>query len=88
VFFCAALTGGGPKIIRGVIEGFTNYFALHPEVSLVNQEMVVKHHAAGNRVNVWTVNEESVMMKLLSMGVDGLITDKPDIAKKVIGLRN
>jgi glycerophosphoryl diester phosphodiesterase len=23
-------------------------------------------------------------MKLLSMGVDGLITDKPDIAKKVI----
>jgi glycerophosphoryl diester phosphodiesterase len=83
----AALTGGGPKIIRGVIEVFTNYFALHPEVSLVNQEMVVKHHAAGNRVNVWTVNEESVMMKLLSMGVDGLITDKPDIAKKVIGLR-
>lgn len=82
----AALTGGGPKIIRGVIEVFTNYFALHPEVSLVNQEMVVKHHAAGNRVNVWTVNEESVMMKLLSMGVDGLITDKPDIAKKVIGL--
>ncbi len=83
----AALTGDGPKIVRGVIEVFTNYFALHPEVSLVNQEMVVKHHAAGNRVNVWTVNEESVMMKLLSMGVDGLITDKPDIAKKVIGLR-
>jgi glycerophosphoryl diester phosphodiesterase len=49
--------------------------------------MVDKHHNAGHKVNAWTVNEESVMMKLLSMGVDGLITDKPDIAKKVIELR-
>lgn len=80
----AALIGGGPKIARGIIEAFTDYFALHPEVSLVNQGVVDKHHAAGHQVNVWTVNEESEMMKLLSMGVDGLITDKPDIAKKVI----
>ncbi len=82
----AALTGGGPKILRGVVEAFTDYFALHPEVSLVNQGMIDKHHAAGNKVNAWTVNEESEMMKLLSIGVDGLITDKPDIAKKVIEL--
>jgi glycerophosphoryl diester phosphodiesterase len=83
----AALIGGGPKIVRGIIEEFTDYFALHPEVSLVNQGVVDKHHAAGHKVNAWTVNEESVMTKLLSMGVDGLITDKPDIAKKVIELR-
>ncbi|MBE9479756.1 MAG: glycerophosphodiester phosphodiesterase [Chloroflexi bacterium] len=82
----AALTGGGPKILHGVIEAFTDYFALHPEVSLINQGMIDKHHNAGYKVNAWTVNEESEMMKLLSMGVDGLITDKPDIAKKVIEL--
>ncbi len=82
----AALIGGGPKIVRGVIEVITNYFALHPEVSLVNQGMIDKHHSAGNKVNAWTVNEESVMMKLLSMGVDGLITDTPDVAIKVIEL--
>ena len=82
----AALIGGGPKIVRGIIEVFMDYFALHPEVSLVNQGVVDKHHAAGHKVNAWTVNEESVMMKLLSIGVDGLITDRPDIAKKVIGL--
>ncbi len=83
---CAAIIGGGPKIVRRLIEAFTNYFALHPEVSLVNQGMINKHHSTGNKVNVWTVNEESDMKKLLSMGVDGLITDKPDIAKKVIEL--
>lgn len=80
----AALIGSGPKIVRGIIERFTDYFALHPEVSLVDQRMVDNHHNAGHKVNVWTVNEESVMMKLLSMGVDGLITDTPDTAKKVI----
>jgi glycerophosphoryl diester phosphodiesterase len=80
----AALAGSGPKIVHGIIEVFTDYFALHPEVSLVNQGMVNRHHDAGHKVNVWTVNEESMMMKLLSMGVDGLFTDTPDTAKKVI----
>ena len=80
----AAIIGGGPIIVRGVIEAFTNYYALHPAASLVNQGMIDKHHAAGNKINVWTVNEESEMKKFLSMGVDGLITDQPDIAKKVI----
>ncbi len=83
----AALTGGGPKIIRGFVDAFTDYFALHPEVSLVNQKVVEKHHNAGHKVNVWTVNEKHVMMKLISMGVDGLITDAPDTAKKVIDNR-
>ncbi|TET98267.1 MAG: glycerophosphodiester phosphodiesterase [Anaerolineales bacterium] len=83
----AALIGGGPKVVSGFIKTFTNYSALHPEVSLVNRGMVIKNHAAGHKVNVWNVNEESEMIKLLSMGVDGLITDAPDIAKKVIGAR-
>jgi len=80
----AALIGGGPKFVRSFIEAFTNYSTLHPEVSLVDQAIIIKHHTAGHKVNVWTVNEESEMMRLLSMGVDGLITDAPDIAKKVI----
>lgn len=83
----AALIGAGPKFVRVLLESFTNYSAMHPEVSLVNQEIVIKHHAAGHKVNVWTINEESEMMKLLSMGVDGLITAVPDIAKKVIEIR-
>ncbi len=80
----AALIGAGPKFVRVLLEAFTKYSAIHPEVSLVNQEFVIKYHTAGQKVNVWTVNEESEMMKLLSIGVDGLITAVPDIAKKVI----
>ncbi|MGB2896920.1 MAG: glycerophosphodiester phosphodiesterase family protein [Anaerolineales bacterium] len=83
----AALFGRGPKCVRFIFEAFTTYSSVHPEVSLVNQGTVNKHHDAGQKVNVWTVNDETEMMKLLSMGVDGLITDAPDIAKKVIELR-
>ena len=83
----AALIGGGPKFVRSFIEVFTDYSALHLEVSLVNQEIVNKHHADGFKVNVWTVNEVAEMIELISMGVDGLITDVPDIALKVIEKR-
>ena len=83
----AALIGGGPRIIRGFMEMATDYSALHPEVSLVSQNLINKHHASGRIVNVWTVNDEVEMMRLLAMGVDGLITDVPKMARKVIESR-
>ena len=34
----------------------------------------------GYPVLVWTVNEKKQMLRLMRMGVDGIITDKPDAA--------
>lgn len=58
--------------------------ALHPHQWFVSAEMVEEAHENGIQVNPWTVNKEKDMKKLLSYGVDGLITDVPNIAKKVI----
>lgn len=58
--------------------------ALHPHQIFVSKDLVDEAHENGIMVNPWTVNKEKDMIRLLKFGVDGLITDLPNIAKKVI----
>lgn len=44
-------------------------------------------HDLGLRVLVWTVNDPAVMERMLDLGVDGLITDRPDLAQRVLKAR-
>lgn len=39
----------------------------------------------GLKVNVWTVNEESMMRKLIYLGVDGIMIDDIALLNKVLG---
>lgn len=41
----------------------------------------------GLKVLVWTVNDPAVMARMLDQGVDGLITDRPDLARKLLEAR-
>ena len=50
-----------------------------PEYTLVNEDMVKKCHQQNIRVLPWTVNDKPTIDKLKKMGVDGLITDYPDL---------
>ncbi len=51
-----------------------------PYFKLVNKELVEACHAKNMKVIPWTVNEEEDMVRLLDLGVDGIITDFPDVA--------
>ena len=51
-----------------------------PNYRLVDEEMIRACHQNNIQIIPWTVNEEEDMEKLLDLGVDGLITDYPDIA--------
>ena len=42
-------------------------------------------HGLGIQVFVWTPDKRSEMVHLIEMGVDGIITNRPDILKSVIG---
>jgi glycerophosphoryl diester phosphodiesterase len=51
---------------------------------VVSPRFVRDAHGAGLRVKVWTVDEEDDMRRLLSWGVDALISDRPDVAVRIV----
>jgi glycerophosphoryl diester phosphodiesterase len=59
--------------------------AINPYHELVTPELLEDAHNAGLKVYPWTVNNPQTMKQLFSVGVDGLITDYPDIAADVLG---
>ncbi|MEX1279976.1 MAG: glycerophosphodiester phosphodiesterase [Acidimicrobiia bacterium] len=54
-------------------------------VTVVDERFVDAAHRAGKHVHVWTINDEDEMRRLLDLGVDGLVTDRPDLLKGVLG---
>jgi glycerophosphoryl diester phosphodiesterase len=62
-----------------------DYAALHPFMTDVNAGLVFRVHAAGKRINAWTVNTETDMKRMIGFGVNGIITDDPALALKIIG---
>jgi glycerophosphoryl diester phosphodiesterase len=60
---------------------------VHWGLALVTPNFVKAAHNKGLEVHVWTINEASDMVRLLDMGVDGIITDRCDVAAQVIATR-
>jgi glycerophosphoryl diester phosphodiesterase len=58
-----------------------------PNQTYLTPELLAEARALGITVIPWTVNAPAMMTKLLDMGVDGIITDRPDILKAEIARR-
>ena len=53
----------------------------HKGLSVTNERLVRRAHAADKHVHVWTIDEPEEMRELIDLGVDGLMTDRTDVLK-------
>ena len=61
--------------------------ALHPFDATVDRALVDLAHDHGLAVNVWTVDDPDRIVALAEMGVDGICTNVPDVARRVLESR-
>jgi len=47
--------------------------------NFANQGIINQLHKHGKKVNVWTVDDKKHINRLINLGVDGIITDRPDL---------
>lgn len=53
----------------------------------IDQKYIDSIHEAGAQVHFWTVNDAAEMHRLLDLGADGIVTDRPDILNSVTAER-
>ena len=73
----AALTGDPVSDPGGYVEWGASIWS--PRASTVDLDGINAAHDAGLFVIPWTVNDPGEMQSLIELGVDGLITDRPDL---------
>jgi glycerophosphoryl diester phosphodiesterase len=85
----AAKAGLSPAV-RRALRGFVAVQV--PErrgpVQVVTPRTVRAVQAAGLEVHVWTVNDAADMIRLLDLGVDGIVTDRCDLLKALVDSRS
>ena len=64
----------------------TDFLAVNK--AMVSSRLVREMRKANKKLYVWTVNEPMEMSRMISLGVDGLITDEPAMARDVIAHRH
>lgn len=101
--FYGALISGladlAPEIQRGILTNFpvedpvrlvesTGAQMMLPRFSFATDELVTRLHAHNHAIIVWDCNQPDDLHTALSWGVDGIITDAPDLLNREIQSRN
>jgi len=60
------------------------YQSYHPEKTDVSSRLVQENHRRDRKVFVYTVNEEPELERMFQLGVDGVFTDDPPLARRAL----
>ncbi len=50
----------------------------------IDAKLVEAIHDTGAQLHLWTVNDPDDMRRFLDMGVDGIVTDRPDLLNRIV----
>jgi glycerophosphoryl diester phosphodiesterase len=79
----ASLSGRAGPIVAACAQVPVRYGGIR----IVDPRFVAAAHGRGVQVHVWTVDDPVEMERLLDLGVDGIMTDRPALLKKVLEQR-
>ncbi|MET1042894.1 MAG: glycerophosphodiester phosphodiesterase family protein [Microbacteriaceae bacterium] len=87
--FVAALlaaASGSDVALRGTLRGLHALQVPEKTLGLAvsSPRLIDSFHRAGVEVHIWTVNEVDDMARLFDAGVDGLVTDRADLALRLL----
>ncbi|MEZ5322305.1 MAG: glycerophosphodiester phosphodiesterase [Microthrixaceae bacterium] len=80
----AARAAAGYRRGHPIAAGVVQVPVRHQRTEIVTPRFVELCHACELQVHVWTINERSEMIRLLDLGVDGLITDEPAVLRDLL----
>ncbi|HEY2811836.1 MAG TPA: glycerophosphodiester phosphodiesterase [Acidimicrobiales bacterium] len=72
-----------PELPAPCVQVPTHYL----DTEIVSAEFVDTAHRRGMQVHVWTIDEADEMVRLLDLGVDGIMTDRPKVLRDVLEQR-
>jgi len=77
----------GLPVARAVSGGMAQVPVRYGRLTVVSPGLLASARRLGREVHVWTVDDETRMRALLDVGVDGLVTDRPDVLRSVLRSR-
>ena len=57
-------------------------------IKVLSQKIIKNAKKKGLLVHVWTINDEKTIYELIDMGVNGIVTDKPELLMKILNKKN
>ncbi len=73
------------KAIGDISKMEVDFLAIN--MAMMKPSFVKRAHKVGKKVYIWTANDPVSMTSMISLGVDGIITDEPKMAEDVLAYR-
>lgn len=78
------LLHSSPPAQDELLEASTWADQINVAFTVTDRRLVDRIHALGMTISVWTLDTEQLMRQFLGLGVDGIITDHPDLLREIL----